>query len=474
MAGLVVGPLKAQTTELAQLESAMREELGDKPPRSPDEKRYDDGWERRAMNLVQLRPTFSRAANNSEIDSILSQVELNYHSEKVRQSLDKFRAALQAQREAKEKAVVAEVEAVLARVAETVVKARGPAELDDLVRDLNRLMDRRDTYEKHNLNERIRSVRQFTIYWQDYLDHLAAGRLDQAERSLQDANGVTPANMIPRSDILARLSELKKRKEPVRDQLSLPGINDIMAKTKTLADLPAAIDALTNLKASSKDSGDASSPVATLLRELTNLQVCYDDFKAGLPAVLSLAHVEGVNQSRAASLVLPLKIELLRMVIPRFLRIDQAPGKDEPLDDYIARIMQLALERGDARLIMRVYDLRNLINSTPQSLQLSPALFTLLAAQNQEEAGQFGPAVISYQKALRTGVDLVPAKAIGARLDAIKASHPAEYDAAMKLFLAQPDPAPPPSGNFNGYSLKIPGSDPQSPTPHSTLSPTPH
>src|SRR4051794_31138697 len=113
MACLVVGQLKAQTTELAQLESAMREELGDKPPRSSDERRYDDSWERRAMNLVQLRPTYSRATTESEIDSVLSQVELNYHSEKVRLSLEKFRAALRTGREAKEKAVAAEVDAVL-------------------------------------------------------------------------------------------------------------------------------------------------------------------------------------------------------------------------------------------------------------------------------------------------------------------------------------------------------------------------
>ena len=72
--------------------------------------------------------------------------------------------------------------------------------------------------------------------------------------------------------------------------------------------------------------------------------------------------------------------------------------------------------------------------------EAAKALLALLAAQNQEEAGQWMLAVISYQRGLRFGGEYVSPRGIGTRLDAIKAAHPAEYDQGLQWFLANVPP----------------------------------
>jgi len=62
-------------------------------------------------------------------------------------------------------------------------------------------------------------------------------------------------------------------------------------------------------------------------------------------------------------------------------------------------------------------------------------LDSFLAAWNQETAGQYAPAVISYQLALRVPSDSVPVKIIAEHLAAIQRDHPKEYEEGMQLYL---------------------------------------
>jgi hypothetical protein len=448
-------------TLLSQLEATMREEIAhDQSP--PQSERRSDLSAQRSMALLHLRSAFARP-ESAEFEAMLNQIPSLFHSENVRKNVDGLRAVVAAQREAKEKALAEKIEKLLAGAAHAVETAHQTRDLDAAIRDLNAVTEfRENASEKARiLLERLRNARQFVIYWQDYLDHRAGGRLDLAEQSLKSASSVATANLIPRSAILERLAEFTKKKEDT-DESPFPRLRSIMEHTKTVADLQAAIDALEDMRRLSKKPDDWANPIVILHRELVKLQQCYSDFKRGLPTVFSLASPEAESSVHPEVIQLagPLKIDLARLMFPRFLRVDQPFRKDEPIDDYVDRMMHWAFERCDARLIMRVYELRSAVNRT-QPVKFSKGLDALLAAQNQEQAGQFLLAVIWYQKALRAGGDLVPAESIGSRLEAIKNAHPAEYDAAMKRYLSEPDVGPPVAmGGPPNYSLQIPGSDP--------------
>jgi hypothetical protein len=428
------------------------------------------------MTLMQLRPALAHN-QAAEVESLLNQVLVSLPSDKVRASAEKLRGALQTEREEKENALAEKIEAILVRTIKAVETARTPADLDNAIRELSSAPEQREAISEKTrvLVERIRNARQFTIHWQDYLDHMAAGRSDFAKKSLQEANQVSAANILPRSVVLARLAEFKDPKTEGSETSPLPRLRDIMAKAKLLADLPAAIEAVAEFRSASGKAASYDNAMAALYNELISIQHCYEYFRGGLPTLLQLKPANSYPvYGEAIQLAFPLKLELMRLVFPRFLRVDQVPRKDELIDDYVARMMQFALEQGDPRLILRVYELRNAVNATYQSTQLSSGLDALLAARNQEDAGQFVPAVISYQRALRLGGELVPSKAIGARLDAIKTSHPADYEAGMKLYLAKPDPAPPMiQGSIQAYSLQVPSADASRQPVSPRLSPSP-
>ena len=63
-----------------------------------------------------------------------------------------------------------------------------------------------------------------------------------------------------------------------------------------------------------------------------------------------------------------------------------------------------------------------------------------VSANNQEIAGQYSLAVLSYEQALASGTDLVPPKIIGERLAAIKADHLQEFQQGLDLYLTPPTP----------------------------------
>lgn len=84
----------------------------------------------------------------------------------------------------------------------------------------------------------------------------------------------------------------------------------------------------------------------------------------------------------------------------------------------------------------------------------STALTQFSAGLNQERAKQYAMAVISFQGALKTGSQLLPAEIIGDHLEAIKAAHPQEFEQGMQLALNPPTPRVDPFGRpiYDGRS----------------------
>ncbi|HVJ45101.1 MAG TPA: hypothetical protein VM511_01870, partial [Luteolibacter sp.] len=109
---------------------------------------------------------------------------------------------------------------------------------------------------------------------------------------------------------------------------------------------------------------------------------------------------------------------------------------DETVAAFLDRIAAEAKAREDGALGLRIKELRRILTRTySYGTQDNRGMDAYVSGQNQETAGEMALAVISYQQALKSGSELVPAKRIGERLEAIKKSHPAEYEKGVEKFL---------------------------------------
>ena len=116
---------------------------------------------------------------------------------------------------------------------------------------------------------------------------------------------------------------------------------------------------------------------------------------------------------------------------PRRLSIASSP-------DAVSREDWPLLQKG---LTAQTYLNRNSLIGSTTAGNISTGVDSLLAALNQEAAGQYALAVVSYQNALKTSNTNIPAKLIGDKLAAIQKDHPKEYEQGMQLVLSPPAPS---------------------------------
>jgi hypothetical protein len=464
LCGLAVGllPLRAQDTAeaLQALDAALHKESavsdaksGAKHRAADDEAaKEEDAAGRTAPTAETLMPQLraalaAGAPQQPQIDSILSQIPVYFKSSAVLAACAKLREDLVSQQTAKEQSQIKRMHDVLDGVAKAVKSARTPANLDDALRKLA------DAGQQPNYNvseplrtafQQVQAARQFVVYWQDYLAARESGNMPEALQKLQSASNLDVPDIMPRSDILARINELKAgrlRTLPER-------VAEIVDQTKTLDGMSAGVRALEALEkeAPSYISGGYTSEITSLFslrRELSTLEGVYNDYRAGLPTTVEPLLTNPPADNSTLPGMLNLRAQLVRLVLARQLGGEGKlqPEPTESIQDYLRRLLDDALARCDARLIMHIRQLQMRINpGVPYpgwSYEKSPGMEALVAAQNQEEAEQYVPAVISYEIALQTGGDQVPAQAIGARLAAIKAAHPADFEKGMQLSLAQ-------------------------------------
>jgi len=447
-----------------ELQSAIEKETAQKKPagqqdEQPGRFERDDGENAATAMLAQLRGAITRG-EPSQLDQTLDQITLYFKSPTVRAAAEKLRAQIRSEREAKEKTLAEQIQSVLAKAAKAVQTATKPADLDDVLRDLSKAqeerLDVRISEAARNEINKLPAARQFVIHWQDYLANRDAGNTQQAIQNLQNASNSNAPELIPRSEILARIASLSVLPPEPADVM-----RDVMEKTKSLTDLPNALEALGKLTSRAGVPHTFNDPDVMLRNELSALYSAWQNYQAGVPTVIQLQQMPAAPQNAdVAQMVFPLKMQLMRLVAPKVLGVDQKPSADEPFDAYFERIRADAMERLDVRLLLKLYDFQSKLAGTKDATPKPTIFDALVTAQNQEEAGQFLPAVISYETALKTGGDLVPPKIIGARLDAIKAAHRAEFEQGMQRFLnaAEPTPAPRPFTNTAApVSVAVPG-----------------
>lgn len=142
---------------------------------------------------------------------------------------------------------------------------------------------------------------------------------------------------------------------------------------------------------------------------------------------------------------------------------------------FLERIAVEAIGRGDYLLAAKARDVQQLLRDGQRYGGMdSTQAGQYIIARNQETAGQFALAVVNYEKALASASELIPAKAIGERLAAIKLEHPDDFQLGMNNYLSPPLPANYPGDRLGpaGYRRGFPPSGPApSPTPASLAIP---
>ena len=455
----------AISERLKHLEDAVKKEVESAPSPAPSGSASEDYQHRPEagrMYLAQLRNTLARG-EPAQIEEMLNQISVYFTSDAVKNEAESLAAELRKEREAKEAAQIAELNTAIQHASDAVRGAKTPADLDAVLMELTKFREQREnSYGSPMLRaalNKAQSAQQFVTRWQDYLAGLDAGNIEAATNALQNiSNTNETAALVPRSEVLAKIQALKNSDVPLRksaggERAISPAerLDEIMAKTKTLDDVDAALKALRKLQSETRSQSYTSNdPVVATASALNSIEKTYREYLAGFPTSLDTPQSGNSAESPA---VIPLKTELLLLVLPRSLNLpaNVKPNPGEAVQSFLERIADAAKDRGDAALLSRVRDAQRLLFRGQSVTDSVNAFHLLTAAQNQEAAGQWMLAVDSYQDALKNGGDAIPAKTVGERLAAIKEAHPKEFEQGMERFLNPPPVQYPPgygSGNF--------------------------
>lgn len=421
-------------------------------------------------------------------ETALTQLAYLVEAGPVRQECLDFAVKLRGEREASEKKMIANIGAAIDRAAATIRTAKTAPELDDLVRDLGKYgFERGEMMTSRSLMSamnRAQTTLRFVKQWQDYLSEFAAGETEQTLQSLRSLSQ-GEVDLVPRSEILERIRNGGKPPgaPPVETPASTPeaspastpivlvgpSVSSLVAGIKTIDALAPALDELEKI---SRDTGETRQFDATAaLKFLSPLDQSYRDFLAGQSTKVNLdtptLPTPGGRYAANASVgdqlarviqhtVLALRDQLLAVTLPRYLdlpgNVVARPGEG-PVD-FLDRRKAEALAAGDylgvakadeARMLLRDGNSRAGIESTQAS--------QFVIADRQDSARQYALAVASYEHALATGANVIPAKVIGDRLDAIKTTHPQEFQQGLDLYLTPPAPRDP----FGAYGPYGPG-----------------
>ena len=394
---------------------------------------------------AEIQYGLSQDGASQQFDQVIAHIQSAYHSDAVRQAVEKVQAAVKAKRDAQIKSDEADIDAKIENIKDVVRTAKKPEDLDALIGSSAPDFRGEGQYNNEALRQKyqqLRQMQQFVLRWQDYLFADGKGQSEQAASVLRDLINQNNVSIIPRSQLLAMsgsatLPHSIATQPSSATSASAPeapgdGIRKIVEPLKQLDDIPKALDALSLLQ---KNPGfnfrPWNDPIAATMADLTAIYQAHVQHKAGLPVQFTMT----TGTDTLASVTLPLKTQLLREALPDILGTSEPLHDGESIETYLSREMQAAQQAMDVALILRIQGLKAGLGEKDEEANEKEFAVTLNAALNQDQAGQYLLALISYQTALKNGGALAPAKEIGARIEAIKAAHPEDYQTAMKILL---------------------------------------
>ncbi len=373
-------------------------------------------------------------------------------------------------------AYIERAEKTLQQTGETVLRAKEPKELDSSIQEIGRLIDSTPTHNNpantglYRLTNRLKGAVPFLHRWQDYLqaqarqDPEAAGNIMRSIASQTSISDDTP--LVPRSEILARVPA-----EPASRELLTPNdadkqtegethaaLREILAGTRTLDDIPAALGKLDELKKKPVRNpvfNAQASGLDAAVSALEALQAARRSLQADAEFSIAVPQLHPVltGSSRGPEEeITRLRADLLALALPRVLGAgDEKPAPGERLEAVLRRLVEAARQRGDWDMVLRGVELSRQLGTTPGAYTSSDlssekeAFRQFRIGQTMESAGQAQQAAAAYLLALKTGVQDLPVSLIGERLGAIQKDHPQDYAAANTFILNQPAAAPKPA-----------------------------
>lgn len=376
--------------------------------------------------------------NDYNLNDILQGFEAFTGSEKIQQLTTALAAQFRKDVAVKEKTFVDAAEKLAQDSVKQALAGKTAKDLDAAVQALGKSV--RDTENRSSNNTAVRNAirqvteaNQFVRQWQDYLAALDVGNQTRARELLRGiASSHHDFSLIPRSELLARSSAPETASPAIASKPAAPTpVAAIVAKVKTLDDLDRAIAELGQVE--QMFSGMESQ----LASELRSLARSYADLRAGLATTVTTSISSSAREELG-----DIRRQLTLFALPRSLGLPETekakPG--ENVLSFLQRILAAARLNGDWPLVERVLARSRGLNLTDglAAATDSTMLTSWLAGLNQETAKQWALAVSSFQSALKTGSQVVPAEVIGQHLDEIKKAHPQEFEQGVQLMLSPP------------------------------------
>jgi len=429
--------------KVAALKKAMKEEIADK-----QSKGTAPGAQYAPGNALLRNPGVAEMlmANLKDVNGdynapeVLQQVLAQFSSDAVQQAGQDLMDEIRAERRAKTDAYLSSVNDLIKSAPNIVLKAAKPSDLDQLLVDLQKLaqagqgnsgMDQ----EMQRASQRALSTYQFVAGWQDYLSDSENGRNEQAVNELrslsQNNNG---ESLIPRSQILDRIGQLTpgatKSTGGAQGSPSMTA-KEIAAGIQSLDDMAPTLQRIRALPPVQEDDGRGG-----IAQGLERFVTQYDYAKAGLPVQFNFGFPIFQPQFDNPKLFTKLWLFCLEREFDTFK--GPPPAEDESALQYLGRVFADAEQREDWHELQKAYLAyayieRNSLFSTGNSPHDTTGFESMLAGINQETAGQYAPAVVSYEQALKFPNTYLPAKFIGDRLDKIQKDHPDDYAKGLQL-----------------------------------------
>jgi hypothetical protein len=358
-----------------------------------------------------------------ETPRILAQISAASPSEKVQQICKELSQQLRTEREQRETEFLSQADAAIKSAGAAAVKAKSEKDLDAVLQELGHLRENRNEQMSELLRRasaKVEATVQFITRWQDHLAQANADNLKAAREILRNLAESSSYPIVPRSEILSRMQAISEAETKAK---ALPGslipakVEAICSALKNPAEISLTLEQLTALRQQFPSEVDS-----TIVSELDGLNTLYKQIQASLTIP--------VNMLDNAHHFIDLRLQLILLALPRYLGLadDYRPQSNESVGQFLDRIIADAKRTENWPLMLKTMETSRMISRgsmggySTGSFSFNP-LRSFVTGRNQEQAGQYASAVVSYQEALKDTENVVPLNVVRDRLATIKKEH---------------------------------------------------
>ena len=399
----------------------------------------DKGDRNAGYETERIVSTFGRVqkaierSSMDEAQQALAQLAVMKLSPAAKELINRVQTELPQLIEARQKQFGASVNAVIEKAGAVCLKAEKEGDLNEVASEIATL--RRSVSSGYNsdiqtrLASRLDAASRFITRWQEFLAQKANGYEDSARNILRElADSPQGIPVVPREKLLAKLAAL---------ETGGTSVQAILAGVKTLDDLPKALGELQKLRQSERrgfaDSFSAPS------NDLARMNAAWAAAKVGQysSAITYVTSPETSPNTWTPELI---RIEgmLFSAVLPKFLALpdNPQPKPGENSSEFLLRLADEASTKGDwdrLRRVLEAYRIKAFASRSPSWLDADISGCTaFLTAQNLEKAGRLGPAILAYQRVLRSPGKYSPVAQASERLGALQREQPTAFNEAVR------------------------------------------